>query len=243
MINRNIKKIPVWKEVKLFIFSYSGFAAILGSFCLIFSIGCACFVMENEQSNWIPFIENMNAVALSIVASCVFYFITVYFPKRHRKRIEEKYIREWIQQLKYFGEQLIGDIADIDYDKVKECSHETFKNRCNKDFTSSPKKEISLRERKVLNSWFDYFDNFFYYENIYMEQVAKYGSSVPAEVLVEFEKYNQFDNLKLAIYQYKNSITYNPEMYKNMANLEKLIWMHAQSLMSLPDLYINHSRE
>ena len=29
-----------------------------------------------------------------------------------------------------------------------------------------------------------------------MEQIIKYGDSVPAEILVEFENYNQFDNLR-----------------------------------------------
>ena len=189
------RKISHKERIKLFLSSYSGFAAIVGLLCFIH-----CFLYH---SLWInieapfQFMVSLgivfDAVSLSIIASTVFYFITIYFPKQHKRKIEEQYIRRWLQQL---------EITPID-------------------------------------TWFEYFDNLFHWESIYMEQIVKYGDSVPSEILVEFEKYKQFDNLKIAVYTYNRYYEKNI-LYRTIGGFSHLAWTHAHSLMSLPELYIKH---
>lgn len=72
-----------------------------------------------------------------------------------------------------------------------------------------------------------------------MEQIVKYGDSVPSEILVEFEKYKQFDNLKIAVYTYNRYYEKNI-LYRTIGGFSHLAWTHAHSLMSLPELYIKH---
>lgn len=67
-----------------------------------------------------------------------------------------------------------------------------------------------------------------------MEQIIKYGDSVPAEILVEFENYNQFDNLN-SVYNYKQNYA-KDEVNFTIGGFSHLAWRHAHSLMSLPEI-------
>ena len=176
-----------------------------------------------------------DAVSLSIIASTVFYFITIYFPKQHKRKIEEQYIRKWLQQLEIYGKWILEDIGgNVD------CSLEEFKQKsCNIDLKSKPQSNISMREFAPIDTWFEYFNNLFQWESIYMEQIVKYGDSVPTEILVEFEKYKQFDNLRNAVYTY-NRYYEKDIVYRTIEGFSHLAWTHAHSLMNLPELYIKH---
>lgn len=231
------RKISHKERIKLFLSSYSGFAAIVGLLCFIH-----CFLYH---SLWInieapfQFMVSLgivfDAVSLSIIASTVFYFITIYFPKQHKRKIEEQYIRRWLQQLEIYGNWILEDIGgNVD------CSLDKFKQKsCNIDLKSKPQGNISMREFTPIDTWFEYFDNLFQWESIYMEQIVKYGDSVPSEILVEFEKYKQFDNLRKAVYTYNRYYEKNM-LYRTIGGFSHLAWTHAHSLMSLPELYIKH---
>ena len=61
----------------------------------------------------------------------------------------------------------IGGNVDCSLDKFKQKS-------CNIDLKSKPQ-GISMRELTPIDTWFEYFDNLFHWESIYMEQIVKYG--------------------------------------------------------------------
>lgn len=238
MLLKPLDKISFWRKQKLFWFSYSGFAAFLGIFCLLLNLLYEIWWIHIDAPYRFMYSLGivLTPVSLSVVASSIFYFITVYLPKRHRWKVESSYIRKWLQQLENYGECLLVDIAG-----TKDCTKEEFIASCDIILKSKPKNSISFREQTIINTWFDYFDNFFKWEYLYMQQVIKYGESIPAEILIEFEKYNQFDNLKIAILTYKENYDNKKIDYKNMKGFSNLLWLRAQSLRNLPNLYIKYS--
>lgn len=231
------RKISRKERCKLFLSSYNGYAAIAGILCFVHSLLYRILWVKIETP--FQFMVSLgivfDAISLSIIASTVFYFITVYLPKQHKKKIEEEYIRRWLQQLEVYGRWILEDIGGS-----VDCSLEEFKQKSsNIDLKSKPPHNISMREFTHIDTWFEYFDNLFKWESLYMEQIVKYGDSVPAEILVEFEKYKQFDNLKNAVYTYEQYYG-KDKVYSTIEGFSHLAWRHAHSLMSLPELYIKH---
>ena len=232
-----VQKISRKERIRLFLSSYNGVVLIVGILCFIHSF--------LYHSLWInievpcQFMVSLgivfDAISLSVIASTIFYFITVYLPKQHKRKVEEDYIRKWLQQLEVYGRWILEDIGgNVD------CSLEEFKQKSrNIDLKSKPQKNISMREFTPINTWFEYFENLFRWESIYMEQIVKYGDSVPSEIIVEFEQYKQFDNLRSAVYTYKQHYG-SDEVYNTISGFSHLAWTHAHSLMSLPKMYIRH---
>ena len=232
------RKITRFERSLLFLRSFSGFAFLFGILSLGYSIIYqTCLInIPAPYPFMVPLGNLLNVISLSIIASAIFYFITVYFPKRHRAKVNEKYIRKWLQQFEAYGQWLIQDFGCC-----INCSLDDFKRICNSKnikLTDTPPEEISIRELKDLNNWFDYFDNLFSHENLYIEQIRKYGDSIPAEIYVEFEEYAQFDNLRKALHDYKIHAS-QKNIYK-IGDFSHIIWRHAHSLMSLPEIYIKH---
>ncbi len=238
MLMSPFRKITRFERSLLFLRSFSGFAFLFGILSLGYSIIYqTCLInIPAPYPFMVPLGNLLNVISLSIIASAIFYFITVYFPKRHRAKVNEKYIRKWLQQFEAYGQWLIQDFGCC-----INCSLDDFKRICNNKnikLTDTPPEEISIRELKDLNNWFDYFDNLFSHENLYIEQIRKYGDSIPAEIYVEFEEYAQFDNLRKALHDYKIHAS-QKNIYK-IGDFSHIIWRHAHSLMSLPEIYIKH---
>ena len=238
MLMSPFRKITRFERSLLFLRSFSGFAFLFGILSLGYSIIYqTCLInIPAPYPFMVPLGNLLNVISLSIIASAIFYFITVYFPKRHRAKVNEKYIRKWLQQFEAYGQWLIQDFGCC-----INCSLDDFKRICNNKnikLTDTPPEEISIRELKDLNNWFDYFDNLFSHENLYIEQIRKYGDSIPAEIYVEFEEYAQFDNLRKALHDYK--IHANQKNIYKIRDFSHIIWRHAHSLMSLPEIYIKH---
>lgn len=232
-----LQKIPHKKRIQLFLSSYNGFALIFGVICLIYSIVYHSFLIKIEAPY--QFMVSLgvvfNAISLSVIASTIFYFITVYLPKQHKRKVEEYYIRKWLQQLEDYGKWILNDIGGN-----VTCSIDEFQEQARSiDLKSTPPSYISMRERTPIKTWFEYFENLFQWESVYIEQIVKYGDSVPAEIIVEFEQYKQFDNLRNAVYTYKRNYGIDKK-YCTVSGFSHLAWEHAHSLMSLSEMYIKH---
>lgn len=232
-----VEKISRKERIRLFLSSYNGFALISGILCFFHSILYHCLWINIEAP--CQFMVSLGIVfddiSLSVIASTIFYFITVYLPKRHKRKVEEDYMRKWLQQLEAYGKWILEDIGgDIN------CTIEAFHEKASTiDLKSEPQNNISMREHTQIKTWFEYFENLFHWESAYIEQIVKYGDSVPAEIIVEFEQYRQFDNLRSALHTYKQYYGRN-EAYNTISGFSHLAWTHAQSLMSLPKIYMKH---
>lgn len=238
MIHSELPKISIRRKLKRFIHSYSGCAAFVGCISLVWAILYKCvLVYIPAPCVWMAELGDLfYPIALSLIASCVFYFITIYLPFCSKRKKEEYRIRTWIQQLVYYGECLKKDICGN-----KDCSQIEFEAACNKDLMSPIDSEICDREQRRLQNWFDYFENHSYWVQVYMNQVLKYGDSIPPEILFEFEKYNQFDNFLSAVATYKQGYGKCP-IYKNMSGFATIIWNRANSLIALDDMYVDGAK-
>lgn len=237
MYYSTLRKITIIERIKLFFFSYNGLVAISGLLCFAYCIlyHSVFLTIETTSQFMVSLGIVFDAISLSIIASTVFYFFTVYFPRRHKRKVEEIYIRWWLQQLEAYGRRMIEDIGgDVNY------SFEEFHNKAfNIDLKSQPDENISLREHATINTWFEYFNNLFKWEATYMEQIIKFGDSIPAEIFAEFEKYKQFDNLRNAVYNSNQYYGINKQC-DTIGSFSHIVWKHAHSLMSLPELYVKH---
>lgn len=232
-----VQKISRKVRIRLFLSSYNGLALIVGILCLIHSIlyHSLWINIEAPYQFMVSIGIVFDAISLSVIASTIFYFITVYLPKQHKRKVEEDYIRKWLQQLEVYGKWILKDIGGDVY-----CSIEEFQEKASSiDLKSKPQNNISMRELTPIRTWFEYFENLFQWESVYIEQIVKYGDSVPAEIIVEFEQYRQFDNLRNAVYTYKKFYD-SDEIYRTVSGFSHLAWKHAHSLMSLPEMYIRH---
>ncbi|GAB0470049.1 hypothetical protein KML24002_16020 [Alistipes putredinis] len=232
-----VQKISRKVRIRLFLSSYNGLALIVGILCFIHSIlyHSLWINIEAPCQFMISLGIVFDTISLSVIASTIFYFITVYLPKQHKRKVEEYYIRKWLQQLEVYGKWILEDIGGN-----VNCSIEEFHEKaCNIDLKSEPQSNISMREHTPIKTWFEYFENLFQWESVYIEQIVKYGDSVPAEIIVEFEQYRQFDNLRNAVYTYKKYYG-SDKIYNTVSGFDHLAWKHAHSLMSLPEMYIRH---
>lgn len=140
-----------------------------------------------------------------------------------------------MQQLEVYGKWILEDIGGS-----VDCSIDDFKEKSYKiDLKSRPDNKIFQGEFVVMDTWFDYFENFFQHEYLYMNQISKYSESVPSEILVEFEQYKQFDNFRDAVLTYKQFYG-SSEIYRTIGGFSHIVWNHAHSLIGLPEIYIKH---
>lgn len=202
--------------------------------CISYRLFWLSIPAKNEF--WHTLGQIAEPIFTSVIASGIFYFITVYFPYQKKKKNQDYYIRKWLQQIVFYGDLLLEDIAGD-----KNITLEEFKKKCCFDLKSIPNPKISIREGVQLTNWFDYFHNFHHWLSVYQTQVLKYGDSIPAEVISKFEKYDQFDNLKSAILTYEKNYD-KSSMYQSIAGFSLLIYLRAQSMRNLLDLYDKHSR-
>ena len=85
--------------------SYSKLALLLSIFCIVYCILYENVLLKYEAFN--DFVYTLgtisNCVALSIIASCVFYFVTDYFPKKHQYDQIRNYIISNLELLERIG--------------------------------------------------------------------------------------------------------------------------------------------
>lgn len=154
-----IKPLPLQQRVWCFLKSYSGIALIFGFICLGWAVLYKLMFLEIDAPwRWMAVLGDVfYAIALSVVASVVFYFITTYFPNKKRKAITDKLILTWLQQLNFYGEMILGNIADCGYKEVLNRSEKDWLKTCDKKLSSRPilGKEYILGP--TYRNWFEYF--------------------------------------------------------------------------------------
>ena len=121
-----IKPLSLQQRVLCFLKSYTGIAMILGCICLSWAVLYNLVFLEIDAPwQWMSALGDVfYAITLSVVASVIFYFITSYFPNKKRKVIIDRLILNWLQQLNWYGEMILGDIACCSYNKVLDKSKE-----------------------------------------------------------------------------------------------------------------------
>lgn len=214
--------------------SYSKLALILSILCIVYSILYESVLLEYEALNNFIYAIGVvfNCIALSIVASCIFYFVTDYFPRKHQQNQIQNYI---ISNLELLGK--IGRNAFIDIVNNSNPTQEEFIDCCDVDLMnreSHSKQEILLLAKS--QNWFEYFDNMQNIEICIIKRLMIFESMIPIEVklkFIELQKENTiFSNKKLYIDYYNSD-----KCKRSIKAYASVIYNHIFSLIELKNIY------
>lgn len=178
-----------------------------------------------------------NCVALSIIASCIFYFVTDYFPKKHQQDQIRNYIISNLEMLEGLGENAFTDIVNN-----SNPTKQDFMDCCDIDLM---KREGISRQDNLLfaksTNWFEYFDYMQKTEACVIQRLMTFESMIPVEVRLIF--------IEL---QKKNTIFSDSKEYKKYYNNDKTrrsikayandIYSHILSLVELKKVYNTTSK-
>lgn len=156
---------------------YSRMALIVSIVCFLFCVLYeSVFTLYEAPCHFIYSLGVVfDCVFLSIIASCIFYFITDFFPKLNQKNKIKAYVQEQLSSLSELGrnatEDILGKKPQIDY------------SRCSKDLISAV--GDTVQKENCFNksgNWFDYFDSLKIMEDVYINRLSIFESNIPVEV-------------------------------------------------------------
>lgn len=242
-------KLPLKRRLAVFFKSYPGWALILGVFCLGWSILYKTVFLNIETSCdfMVALGEVFYAVALSVVASVIFYYVTVFIPNVRKKRIADKLILWWLQQLDFYGKKILEDVVGVGHGDALQMSKDEWISYCDKKLSEKPVLGQFYTFYAEYNNWFEYFDEIFNEEDYYMQKCLQYQECLPLTILEKFEYIEIHGNLRYALRQYQNELTtgrVNSMLaddskvdFNAMKKLAPLIWNHCQTLRTLINEY------
>ena len=219
--------------------SYSRIAKVISLICIVYCIFYESVLLKYEAINSFTYALGVvsNCVALSIIASCIFYFVTDYYPKKHQLDQIRNYIISNLELLEGIGKNaftdIVGNSNPTKQDFIDCCNCDLMKREGN-----SSQDNILLRET---TNWFEYFDNMQRIEACIIQQLLTFESMIPVEV-----------RLKFIELQKKNTIFTDKKKYQNYYNSDKTkrsikayandIYSHLASLVELKNKYNQTSK-
>lgn len=164
--------------------SYSKKALLLSTLCIVYCILYESVLTKYEALN--DFMHALgivfNCVALSIIASCIFYFITDYLPQKHQYDKTREYITSNLDLLGRIGINAFIDIANNSNPTKQE-----FINCCDVDLM---RKNKSCNQENLIfahiNNWFEYFDCMQRIETCIIQRLMIFESMLPIDVRLKF---------------------------------------------------------
>lgn len=117
-----INPLSFWERFKAFIKSYPGMAGILGIACFVWTLLYKMLLVNIEAPyQWLVSLGDVfYAVALSVIASVIFYYFTSFIPNYRSKKTIDKLLLKWLQQLDWYGKQMVRDISQLNYDEASK---------------------------------------------------------------------------------------------------------------------------
>ena len=180
-----INPLPFWERFKAFIKSYPGMAGILGIACFVWTLLYKMLFVNIEASyQWlVPLGDVFYAVALSVIASVIFYYFTSFIPNYRSKKTIDKLLLKWLQKLDWYGKQMVGDISQLNYAEASKLSQEELRSYCNKKLSAKPQLGSLYFLGPYFGNWFEYFDYCFQMEDTYIEKCLQYQDKLPVQIL------------------------------------------------------------
>ena len=236
--HKEYKRLSIKIRLRLFFKSYSGITFIIGFVSLIWTFLYRLVFLKYEAIyQWVYEIsEIFYAIALSIIASNIFYLVLNYIPTLKKKKTVDKLIIKWLVQLEELGNTMFYDISGKSSNEIDNMSVKEWETCCDKILKSSVPNFISVREQIRIENWFVYFDLMFEYESAYLEILQNYSDALPFDIRSIFDNIIVKHNLRSALSTYREHYD-EDEVYKKMMNLSHLIWHHICELRQLVKLY------
>lgn len=193
-----INPLPFWERFKAFIKSYPGMAGILGIACFVWTLLYKMLFVNIEASyQWlVPLGDVFYAVALSVIASVIFYYFTSFIPNYRSKKTIDKLLLKWLQQLDWYGKQMVGDISQLNYAEASKLSQEELRSYCNKKLSAKPQLGSLYFLGPYFGNWFEYFDYCFQIGGYIYREMPSISGQIASPDIGNFEDMEIHDNLR-----------------------------------------------
>ncbi|MBE6327747.1 MAG: hypothetical protein E7077_11975 [Bacteroidales bacterium] len=219
--------------------SYSKKALFISIICIIYCLLYELFFIKKEAACEFIYALGVvcNCVALSIIASCIFYFITDYFPKKHQQETANQNIISNLEVLKKIGEK-----AFIDITGKSSLTKLEFSKVCNDvDLLQQPKNSQDDILFSKVNNWFEYFDCMHKAEKCQIAKIMEFESIIPVEVKLIFIELQKENSIFTDNSLYRK--IYNEDINKRSIKAHiNDIYSHLSSLVEITDLYNKTSK-
>lgn len=235
------KPLTGWRKLRKFVCSYTGIMTGISFGLLIWAfLYKYMFVNIYAPLDFMPELgEIFFAIALSVVASTILLFITIYMPERRKRKKIDAIVLPWLKQFVLLGDTIIRDIAGS-----PDANRSEFGRHCNYDLKSLPRNS-SLESITGLHfaDWFEYFDCIFENEEIHYNRLLPYMEMLPLEVLEDFELLLMPDHLRGAMSTYRQYYgkSIGGRQYRDITPLADCIWRDAKLMQGIVDKYQEHA--
>lgn len=215
-------------------FRYSRIALIIAVICVLFCISYEWIFKQYEApSNFIYSLGVVaNCVALSVIASCIFYFITEYFPKRHQQDMISQHLSALFDKLSSLGQEVMKDVAGENvFDK------EPFIQNCTQNLHADL--PVIIREKDYFKNdtnWFDYFETLNRIEKEHFQQALTFESNIPIEVKLSIEEL-KYDNSLINNIQQAKDVYAGDSQKRTLAVYAESLYEHITRLSNIDQLY------
>lgn len=219
--------------------SYSKIALIISIVCIVFCLLYESVLLKFEALNSFVYALGVvsNCVALSIIASCIFYFVTNYFPQKHQLDQIRNYIILNLEMLEGIGRNAFFDIVGNSNPTKQE-----FMDSCNFDLMK--REGVSSQDYSLLKNstnWFEYFEYMHRTEACIIQQLLTFESMIPVEVrliFIELQKRNTIFTNSKEYQKYYNS----DKTKRSIKTYSNDIYCHLFSLVELKKIYNQTSK-
>lgn len=215
-------------------FRYSRIALTIAVICVLFCILYEWIFKQYEAPN--NFVYSLgvvtNCVALSVIASCIFYFITDFFPKRHQQAMISQHLSTLFAELSSLGQEALKDIAGESVSN-KEIFIQSCTQNLHSEFPESIRKKDYFKNDSI---WFDYFETVSRIEKTLLKKIITFESNIPVEVKLSIEKL-KCDNSLINNVQHAKDVYAGDSQKRTLAVYAEGLYEHITTLSYLKKLY------
>lgn len=192
---------------------------------------------------FVPLGDLCYGVALSVIASIIFYFVTVFLPKYQSRKKISGVIERNLHQLYCLSDLIMHDISGIlNFD---EAHKDDWTASCVGDFKDDgPKKSIFNPFGEKI-SWADYFEAILINEDHYIARLRDCRQFLPGKVLILIDEIENADNFRNAYHQFngmygvklKTEDGKELDVYRNISGFSEVLWNHMKHLHQILPAY------
>lgn len=199
--------------------------------------------IEAPYAFFVPLGDLGYGVALSVIASIIFYFITVFIPKYQSKKKINGVIERNLFQLVKLSDMIMYDITRILY--FDEDKKEKWMSDCVGDLMNDGPKKSVFNPYGEKISWADYFEAILFNEDHYIEILRDYRQYLPEDVLLLINDIENNDGFRSALRNYENmygriltsSDGKQYDLYRNIEGFNNVLWNHMNNLHQILPAY------
>ena len=199
--------------------------------------------IEAPYAFMFPLGDLCYGVALSVIASILFYFITIFLPKYQSRRKISKVIERNLYQLVRLADMIMHNWSDIlNFDETKK---EEWMARCTGNLKNDGPLKSVFNPLGEKMSWAEFFDAIIFNEEHYIERLRDYRQYLPEEVLLLIDDIENTDRFRSVLQLYKSMYGHilttqdgeRLDLYRDIKGFNNVLWNHMKNLHDILPAY------